>query len=446
MTTEFEVTSVPLSEKFDSGFQLRLAAYYCRDTNFLTMTNDLVSPEQFENKAVASLVMIVNKHFRLYSQAPGKKVLVDLVKKAIESKRIREEMKPDVLVSLKEILSEPLTDSKYMLDQVSTFARNNALNEALMKAVELKEKGDFESVVAVVQKAMLVGASDSNNYYDYYEEVDTRTERRDALEKGEDVPTGITTGIRALDAILYHKGWGRREMTLIMGGAKAGKSTALGDFSIAASEAGYNVLYVTLEVHARIISDRADARVSDTSMDDLVKARETVRSAILAKRSGGVGKLIIVERPAGTFTPNELNRLIHDFRAKGVKFDMVALDYLDLARSNRVTNDRRADEKDMYTDFRGLADKEDFALVTATQTNRDGMGSETAGITHVADNIEKIRIADLTISINKTDEEKAKGEARLFLAASRNQRGDITVRVKQDLDKMKFVDKVLDVF
>lgn len=446
MTTEFEVTSVPLSEKFDSGFQLRLAAYYCRDTNFLTMTNDLVSPEQFENKAVASLVMIVNKHFRLYSQAPGKKVLVDLVKKAIESKRIREEMKPDVLVSLKEILSEPLTDSKYMLDQVSTFTRNNALNEALMKAVELKEKGDFESVVAVVQKAMLVGASDSNNYYDYYEEVDTRTERRDALEKGEDVPTGITTGIRALDAILYHKGWGRREMTLIMGGAKAGKSTALGDFSIAASEAGYNVLYVTLEVHARIISDRADARVSDTSMDDLVKARETVRSAILAKRSGGVGKLIIVERPAGTFTPNELNRLIHDFRAKGVKFDMVALDYLDLARSNRVTNDRRADEKDMYTDFRGLADKEDFALVTATQTNRDGMGSETAGITHVADNIEKIRIADLTISINKTDEEKAKGEARLFLAASRNQRGDITVRVKQDLDKMKFVDKVLDVF
>ncbi|QSV17211.1 ATPase domain-containing protein [Photobacterium ganghwense] len=446
MTTEFEVTSVPLSEKFDSGFQLRLAAYYCRDTNFLTMTNDLVSPEQFENKAVASLVMIVNKHFRLYSQAPGKKVLVDLVKKAIESKRIREEMKPDVLVSLKEILSEPLTDSKYMLDQVSTFARNNALDEALMKAVELKEKGDFEGAVAVVQKAMLVGASDSNNYYDYYEEVDTRTECRDALEKGEDVPTGITTGIRALDAILYHKGWGRREMTLIMGGAKAGKSTALGDFSIAASDAGYNVLYVTLEVHARIISDRADARVSDTSMDDLVKAREAVRSAILAKRSGGVGKLIIVERPAGTFTPNELNRLIHDFRAKGVKFDMVALDYLDLARSNRVTNDRRADEKDMYTDFRGLADKEDFALLTATQTNRDGMGSETAGITHVADNIEKIRIADLTISINKTDEEKAKGEARLFLAASRNQRGDITVRVKQDLDKMKFVDKVLDVF
>lgn len=446
MATEFEVTSVPLSEKFDSGFQLRLAAYYCRDTNFLTMTNDLVSPEQFENKAVASLVMIVNKHFRLYSQAPGKKVLVDLVKKAIESKRIREEMKPDVLVSLKEILSEPLTDSKYMLDQVSTFARNNALDEALMKAVELKEKGDFEGAVAVVQKAMLVGASDSNNYYDYYEEVDTRTERRDALEKGEDVPTGITTGIRALDAILYHKGWGRREMTLIMGGAKAGKSTALGDFSIAASDAGYNVLYVTLEVHARIISDRADARVSDTSMDDLVKAREAVRSAILAKRSGGVGKLIIVERPAGTFTPNELNRLIHDFRAKGVKFDMVALDYLDLARSNRVTNDRRADEKDMYTDFRGLADKEDFALLTATQTNRDGMGSETAGITHVADNIEKIRIADLTISINKTDEEKAKGEARLFLAASRNQRGDITVRVKQDLDKMKFVDKVLDVF
>lgn len=442
----FEVPAIPLSDKFDEGFQLRLAAYYCRDTNFLTLTNSLIRPDQFQSQAVATLVMLASKHFKLYNQAPGARVFVDLVKKAIETKRIREELKPDVTESLRSLLAEPLTDAAYMLDQVNTFVRNNALEEALMQAVELKEKGDFEGAAAVVQRALLVGTNDTSAYYDYYEEIDARTERREAIEKGEEVPTGITTGIRALDAVLYHKGWGRREMTLLMGGAKAGKSTALGEFSIAASEAGYNVLYITLEVHATIISARADARSSDTSMDELVKAREAVRSAIMAKRAKGVGKLIILERPSGSFTPTELRRVIHDFRSRGIKFDLVALDYLDLARPDRLTSDRRADEKDMYTDFRGIADKEDFALLTATQTNRDGMGSDTAGMTHVADNIEKIRIADLTISINKTDEEKSKGEARLFLAASRNQRGEITVKVKQDLDKMKFVEKVIDVF
>jgi hypothetical protein len=53
--------------------------------------------------------------------------------------------------------------------------------------------------------------------------------------------------------------------------------------------------------------------------------------------------------------------------------------------------------------------------MTASQTNREGGSSEVATMMHAADNIEKVRICDLIISINKTEEEEAKGEARLFL-------------------------------
>ncbi|MFP3325107.1 hypothetical protein R0K05_18780, partial [Planococcus sp. SIMBA_160] len=71
--------------------------------------------------------------------------------------------------------------------------------------------------------------------------------------------------------------------------------------------------------------------------------------------------------------------------------------------------------------------------------------SSVATMTDVAEDFNKIRIADLVISINKTEEEKAAQEARLYFAASRNQRGDITIRIKQDLEKMKFLTKILDV-
>jgi replicative DNA helicase len=60
-------------------------------------------------------------------------------------------------------------------------------------------------------------------------------------------------------------------MVLFMGFAKSGKSTAMGEFSINATLAGYNVLYLSLEVHTSILSDRFDARLSETEMSKLVE-------------------------------------------------------------------------------------------------------------------------------------------------------------------------------
>ncbi|HBN4734304.1 TPA: hypothetical protein L2X28_004823, partial [Escherichia coli] len=96
-------------------------------------------------------------------------------------------------------------------------------------------------------------------------------------------------------------------------------------------------------------------------------------------------------------------------------------------------------------DLRALYDKHNVAGITASQTNREGGASEVATMMHAADNIEKVRIADLVITINKTEEEEAKGEARLYFAGSRNQQGGISIRVKQNLEQMRFIERILDV-
>ena len=88
--------------------------------------------------------------------------------------------------------------------------------------------------------------------------------------------TVLQTGLPLLDRLLYQKGWAKREMVLFMGFAKSGKSTAMGEFSINATLAGYNVLYLSLEVHTTILSDRFDARLSETEMSKLVERRDEV--------------------------------------------------------------------------------------------------------------------------------------------------------------------------
>jgi replicative DNA helicase len=89
--------------------------------------------------------------------------------------------------------------------------------------------------------------------------------------------------------------------------------------------------------------------------------------------------------------------------------------------------------------------QEHIALLTATQTNREGAKAAVAKMTDVADDFNKIRIADVVISINKTDEERANNEARLFFAAMRNGPSGFALKVRQDVDRMIFIKDIIGV-
>ncbi|HBX7361337.1 TPA: DNA helicase, partial [Klebsiella pneumoniae] len=238
-------TGRPLSEEFDAGFEDRLAAYYCRDREFLIRAGDLVLPEQFSNKANGYLVNIVAGYFRSYKSSPSKEFIIDMIKEAKKRGKIREEFVPEVVEAMKRILAEKLEDTGYMIDRVVTFARSVAFDDAFIKAAELKEKGEFERAMQVMQKVDLVGASDMDDVYDYLARAGERHERREYEASEDFIPNSITTGIPLLDKMLHQKGWGRKELVLFMGFAKSGKSTAMGEFGINATLKGYNVLYVS---------------------------------------------------------------------------------------------------------------------------------------------------------------------------------------------------------
>ncbi|KLN95684.1 DnaB-like helicase C-terminal domain-containing protein [Moellerella wisconsensis] len=443
---ELEHTSVPLSEKFDENFQTILAAYYCRDYRFVTQAHDLVEPSQFDNQAMGILVKTAGNYFKMYRSPPSIETLVAMVTADIKKKVIRADYSKDIVEAIKRINAVKLTDSQYMVDQVTIFAQSVAFDNAMMKAAEFKDKGDFEKAMQIMDKVKYLGAKGTSEVYDYFEESAKRYEARERVASGEAPPQGITTGNRAFDNLLYHKGWGRREMVLFMGFAKSGKSTAMGEFSVNATLAGYNVLYLSLEVHKEIIADRFDARLSETEMEALVDDRDKVTKKL--KEIGAdekIGKLYVVQRPSGSVSPNDVARIIEAIISTGVTLDMVAVDYADLMKPNYRSGDPREDVKSIYSDLRAVYDTYNVAGMTASQTNREGGSSEVATMMHAADNIEKVRIADLVITINKTEEEKAKGEARLYIAGSRNQKGEVSIRIEQNLDQMRFIKRVIDI-
>lgn len=428
--------------EFDQEFQSKIVALTLRDTVFASRTDGLIKPEYLENEADGAIVGVALDFFAKYKKAPDKGSLGVLLKQAIVDKRIRKDLVEEVKERAKIALSTDISDRDLVIDEVSKFARYRAFEHALTEGVQNWQKGKFEDVIKAIQKAQLVGTAEDIGEYDYFEEIENRTDHRIALAAGTIRPDGITTGYAELDKELIHGGWGRKELSLYMGPAKSGKSIALWDHASAASLATYNVLGITLEVGKRIIGDRIDAKLSDTTMKMLKDKPHGVKAAVQALKAKS-GVLKIHEFASGTFKVSQLRRLIERYRAKGLIFDLIVVDYADLMCPERLSGELREDMRQIYVDLRAVAFENNAAVLTATQTNRDGAKASVAKATDVAEDYNKVRTADIVISINATTAEKAIGEARLFFAASRNTEGEFILRINQDRSKMKFLTKVL---
>lgn len=429
--------------EFDPAFQRKIASLFLRDSQFAIKTKDLIKPEYFTEQAVGTMVRVVQNHLQVYKTIPDLRILPTVLKDEITAKRIRTDQIGEVRDFIKEAVSADLSNPDYVVDKVVTFAKRQAIEQAMIESLPLLDKGQFDKIAEIMKKATSVGLLIDDEDYDYWAEIENRTKERKDYDDGKVVRDGITTGYSGIDAHLYHLGWGRKELSCIMGAAKAGKSMSLGDFGRNASLAGYNVLYITLEVGKKIIADRLDAANADTLMRELIKDHAAVDRAIKALAAKNTGRFHIREFASGTFKPSALNRLIESYRAKGIIFDLIIVDYADIMAADYRSDSLQENLRTIYVDLRALAFEHNVAMLTATQTNREGAKAATAKATDVGDDWNKARTVDILIGINATEAEKKANEARLTWLLSRNTEDGFSLRIKQDRQKMKFLTKIL---
>ena len=429
---------------YDEEFQKKILGFLLRDEPFSRRTEGLINPRYFELESHRLLADIAVEHILKYKSPPGVLALGQRIKDRLADKKLSKEQAAEVVSLAKEVFADTLEDRDYFVEMTSKFAKKQALTAAIIKSATAIDKGDFTNVEAWIREASLIGESDASGEYDFFERVDDRAEYREMVLAGKIKPDGVPTGYKDLDDRLYHKGWGRKELSVIMGPAKAGKSMSLIGFAMNAVLSGYNVLFVSLEVACKIIADRFDAAISQVDMNEL-QNKLKIASTKVKTVSGKAGALKIHDFPSGTFTPNQLRRLINRYDASGIQFDMIVVDYADLMAPDVVFNDPRENSRLVYLGLRAIAYEFNLALLSATQTNREGFKAAVGKMEHVAEDINKVRTVELMISINSTDDEKAREEARLYFAASRNQRGDFSIRVKTKLSQARFIHEIMGI-
>jgi replicative DNA helicase len=434
---------------FDESFQDQIMAFAISDHVFARRTVGLVKPDYFENQASATLVAIAQAHYQKYKELPDIAAFKQILRTKIESGMIRADMKGEVIGKFKEVFQKggklnKLVNRAYIVDQVEEFARHQEIYKVTLKIPDLMAKGKHDEIAKLMKKASMIGQNMADHVIDYFANIEERSVIRKEKAAGLRPPQGITTGVKKLDDMLYHGGWGFEELSLLLGGAKAGKSTGLLWFAKNAALAGHDTLYVTMEMSADIAMNRMDASISGVEMTNLTKAIGEVEEKVKEAHKKA-GRLMVAQFPTGTLTPSGLRRLLESLAADGQRFKLVVLDYMDLMRPDVITQNSIENSKNIYIDVRAIAQEEHIAILSATQTNREGFKSVTAKAEHVSDDFNKIRIADLLISINATEDEQNRNEARLFLLPSRNQKGNIMLQVQYDLERMIFIKRVIAV-
>lgn len=411
--------------KFGKSFQEKLVKAILYDRPFANQMTEVLDVSYLELKYLQAFTQLVFDYKSKYEVHPTLSIMASVVRTEMEdySEVVQKQVR-DLLVRIKteDIDSE---DIGYVKEKALDFCRKQKLKEAILKSVNLLQSSSFEQISKVINDAMLLG--ESNDFG--HEFVEDFEERYEKVVRGP-----ITTGWDEIDEITKG-GLGKRELGVVIASTGSGKSMALVHFGTRALAKGNTVIHYTLELADRVVGQRYDSCVTGFQLNRLHTQKDLVKQTILHIP----GQLIIKEYPTKSASVRTIENHLERLRQRGINPDMIIVDYADLLRpeKNGFNNQElRHGLEGIYEDLRGLAQKYDVPVVTASQTNRSGVNAEVITMESISEAFNKCFVADFICSIARTKEDKMENTGKMFIAKNRNGLDGIVYPMNIDLSRV----------
>lgn len=403
--------------------------------NYASKINSDLFSEKLKN-VVKGVLLFYKKN----GKAPPTTLLEDVILPKICKDSDLDAAKESLDVSLS--IDVPVEDiKKFMDDETRKFIKNRTIMNAFVKCVDLLEQQDHDKIVAIMESAFRLDFDDSMGL-DYFEDLELRQERCDQISET------ISTGLPTLDRLIGG-GYRRKSLFVFAGPANVGKSLVLNDAASSLALAGYNVLYLTLELSEDYISQRTDAKFADVSMNLInVSPAEAIKKAIARRevmKSEGkkLGKLIYKEYAPNSISCNDVRGLLKTLELKKeFNPDFIIVDYLKLLKpSGKLLADNMYGKLGaVCEELRALAMEYNCCILSASQTGRQSYNSSSIGMEDVADSIAISQTADVLITLIRTAATNAENIMKLSLAKSRFSKNEGSFDATIDYDHMRLVD------
>lgn len=287
-------------------------------------------------------------------------------------------------------------------DQVENWIRIKNLEHRMTTAVMYMNSVDVDSenslqVFNTVNGILVQGQNLSFNFESGLDFFDVGTHTTEQAEY-------FSTGYDFLDTTIG--GWSEKTLHVFTGPPKVGKTLTLGNIASKSVMSGNNTYIITLELAEskyakRLGSDLMNIKINDyTNVTSLPNFKDILLEA--SRRYSNRGQLFIKEFPTSTLTVPQLEaHLLQEEEKKEIKFKTIVIDYLNLMSNHRNPNTENTymKIKQIAEDLRAMAQRNDWCIITATQTKRENYGADDINMTDVAESAGLIHTVDSLVGI-----------------------------------------------
>lgn len=340
---------------------------------------------------------------------------------------------------------------EWLAQNTKAFGEWQNLMDGVKRVIEyvklVQPEVTFENCSDMVQKAKAIFQTETNftlsteeghDFYDPVNHQQTQLETR-------------STGYNFVDQCLKG-GWANKTLNVFMGSPKVGKSMWLCNLCANSVKNGENSAYISLEMSYQIVAQRIGSNLFDIPIDEYERHSQDIpymKQKIKEFYNSGTlvtpGQFVIEEFPTSSKTVYDLEAFLlkyeekHSTESKPFKFKNIFIDYINIMKDAKNPNSENMYQKikSICEDVRAMAQRNNWAVISLTQTNRSAYDSSDIGMANVSESGGLIATVDSLFGIIQTPTMRAENIYYLKAVAIRNS-GHMGDRKKYD-----FVQKYL---
>lgn len=300
------------------------------------------------------------------------------------------------------------SDLPWVKERAMSFCRQQLMKKALSESLDLIQSEKYDLVVKRMKEALSSGMTTTVGHL-YNEEPEARYSKT--------YRNIVTTGIQRLNEVLQG-GLGGGEIGIVVAPTSVGKSHFLTHIGASAIGVGSNVFHYSFELSERYVGVRYDSNLVHIDSNECHEHLEEIKAFVESNKSN-LGQLVIKEFPPRMKNVNDIRAHIDKMLMKGVRPNLIIVDYASLLRSTEKSDLMRHEMQFVIQELRALAKELNVPIWTALQANRGGAKAEFVDMTDLSESYGQAGEADVILGLQRTKEQKNRGTGSLYVAKNR---------------------------
>lgn len=392
-----------------------------------------IESDFFKNDDIQFIYKVVRDEFIVSKdkKTPSPQQIVAMIKLRDPEEKISNNVIKNILKNDNSVHDQDWLERKFKAWRLSNLAKNNVYESIELirnlKDVDLENVTDVVSTLKSMYSNIALIDDDDNDLGADFDDPE--------MHKQETSKNKISSGWGNVDIIL-NGGWDKGTFNVLMGETNCGKSMWLYNIASNSANQGKNVAIVTVEMSQRKVMKRLGAmrlRINVDEYDEISKDTIFIKNKINALKNSNnglfntesPGKIFVKKFNTGDCSVTDIeNYLTKLEETRGIKLDLVAVDYINLMSVNKmnkdITNNLYLKGKHLAEGLRYIADKFNIALITATQVDRSVWGANDIKLQDIPESKAVAETADSVWAIIRNSEMKKHNKYKLKILKLRD--------------------------